>query len=215
MKTRGYNKKYNKKGWDEIPAFFTMFLDYYLEYKYPVLALIMIISFNGIPLGANFYVAISGVLASTNDRPFFPLFLFVWAIAILGDLSCYGIWNKFGCRIMDNRERYSRIRKGIRKAKVLLNKYGKFTVLLTKFPLSGLGPYMAITAGITQWNFRLFAFLIIIGDFIWTSVYLSIGYFFAESWEEIIALISSLGQGGAIILLLIVLFLYIKRKRKK
>jgi membrane protein DedA with SNARE-associated domain len=129
LKTRGYNKKSNKKGWDEIPEFFTMFLDYYLEYKYPVLALIMIISFNGIPLGANFYVAISGVLASTNDRPFFPLFLFVWAIAILGDLS--------------------------------------------------------------------------------------IGYFFAESWEEIIALISSLGQGGAIILLLIVLFLYIKRKRKK
>lgn len=198
-----------------MPDLFSFVMGFYMEYKYPVLALIMLIAFNGIPVGANLYVAIAGVLASTAGKSFLPIFLFVWGMAIIGDLSCYTIWNRFGCAIMDNRQKYQRIRRGIRKAKVLLNKHGKYTVILMKFPLSGLGPYMAMTAGMTSWNLRLFALLIAIGDFIWTSVYLGIGYFFADSWEEILAIITNLGRGGAILLLLTVAILFLKRKYAK
>jgi len=50
-----------------------------------------------------------------------------------------------------------------------------------------------------------------LGDLLWSSFYLALGYWFVDSWEQVALLVSQFGQLGFLVLAL-VLVIYIAKK---
>ena len=194
---------------------FNILMEYYLEYNFIFLAVILLVAFNGVPLGANMYMVIAGAFTRLAGESYFVLLLFIWTFAVLGDLSCYLIWNKFGQILLRTKNENSRLEKGLRKARALLNKHGVYAVLLVKFPLSGLGPYLAMTAGMSNWNFRLFAVLTGIGDFVWSIFYMSIGYYFADEWEDVANFADYFSNAMVYLAIIIIAVYFLRRAHNK
>ena len=88
-------------------------------------------------------------------------------------------------------------------------KYGKASVLLA--PLTpGMGQYISIPAGIAKMDLRYFLPLIFTSNFIWNILMLSLGYYFGQNANDIAKLLGWL----IFALIVIVIFIYIKTKKK-
>lgn len=75
---------------------------------------------------------------------------------------------------------------------------------------------MNATAGITKYKFLHFLLTAMIGEFLWVTVYLGVGYWFGDAWESISDLITQFGLLlGLIILLIIVIYFSYRMLFKK
>ena len=93
----------------------------------------------------------------------------------------------------------------LQKTGIFFRKRGKAAIILTRFPFSPLGALVNATAGITKYKFLHFIFTTMIGELLWVTVYLGLGYWFGDAWETISDLITQFGLLVGLIILLIIL----------
>ncbi len=165
------------------------------QYNLLVLALLLVLQTNGIPVGANFLVIASGAFTFLNGSSLVTIGLEVWLFAVLGDTISYWIWRKAGPSLIIRFPRVgSRAQQGISKMEGYFSRFGSTTVLLTRFPLSALGPLVNISAGVTGYRFVVYASWALVGEFMWTSFNLGMGYWFGDSFELLVPIITQFGQ---------------------
>ncbi len=116
--------------------------------------------------------------------------------------------------------RHIKIRKyfdsKISRAENYLNKYGRSTVFFTRFIMGAMGPFVNAAAGITQYKLWTFSLFVALGELFWTCIYLGLGYWFGDSWESIVPIVTQFGQFLTYItILIIVLYFFIKLVRNK
>ena len=69
------------------------------------------------------------------------------------------------------------------KIRLLYGKIGQTSLIITRFPLSGLGPPMNFLTGLTGYGYGRFLVAIVPGEFLWTAFNLGLGYWFGDAWE--------------------------------
>jgi len=119
--------------------------------------------------------------------------------------------------------RHSKIRNlyetKILKAKNYLNKHGKSTVFFTRFLIAAMGPFVNAAAGITEYKFWTFSLFVALGELFWTCIYLGLGYWFGDSFETIVPIVTQFGQFFTYIAILIITLYFlikaIKNKKSK
>lgn len=167
----------------EMLDWLTMF---FRAYGIPVLGGTIILQCGGIPTGANYLVIAAGAFAYAGEFNLTSLFLWVWFFNIVGDSLVYWLWKHFGLILHDkifSSKRWFVYSMG--KSARYLNKYGMTSLLISRFPLSGLGPPLNILTGMTNYNYARFVAAIIPGELLWTMFNLGVGYWFGDSWETI------------------------------
>lgn len=71
----------------------------------------------------------------------------------------------------------------------IFQKYGGYTVFLTRFAISGLGPYVNLFSGLRSLPKSLFLKAVVGGEIIYIAIFVSVGYFFSETWQSVILIV--------------------------
>jgi membrane-associated protein len=159
---------------------------FFRTYGIPVLGGTIILQCGGIPTGANYLVIAAGAFAYAGEFSLPSLLLWVWFFNIAGDSLVYWFWKRFGQYLQDNvfsSKRWFAYSMG--KSARYLNKYGQASLLISRFPLSGLGPPLNILTGLINYSYSRFLVAIIPGELLWTGFNLGAGFWFGDAWETI------------------------------
>lgn len=158
-----------------------------LSYGPVALALVLFAGCLGVPLPVTMLLLAAGALVREGlfDATLIsPLVL----VAIVGDCASY-LMGRYGGRLfrkrLEDTPYWSR-------AEHALQRWGPAAILLTRFLLTPLATPTNLIAGGKRYAFQKFLLLCLIGDTLKITLFVGLGYLFAESWEAIGASINSL-----------------------
>lgn len=187
------------------------------NYNIWFLSILIISGCVGIPTGACLIVIASGAFAYAGQFNIVILLLEIWIFSCLGDNVAYIIWQIVGNKFLNKSLKIKTyLTPKIVNAQNYLDKYGKGTVFFTRFLISGMGPFVNAAAGITKYKPLTFNLFVVLGDLLWSCMYFGLGYWFGDSWETIVPMVTQIGEILTYITILtIAIYFFIKMIRNK
>jgi membrane-associated protein len=192
-----------------------LLIQYFRNYNIWFLSILIILGCVGIPTGSTLLVIAAGAFAYAGEFNIGILLLEIWIFACIGDSIAYIIWRVLGNKILS---KYSKLKAyfhpKIVRAETYLKKHGKTTIFFTRFLIAPMGPFVNAAAGVTEYKLLTFSSFVGLGELVWTCIYLGLGYWFGDSWETIIPIVTQFSQFLTyIIILSIILYFFIKTIR--
>jgi membrane protein DedA with SNARE-associated domain len=168
-----------------------------LAYGAPALGLVLLIAALGIPLPATLLLLAGGAFVRQgvlDSRLALALGLLG---SVLGDSGSYCLGRCGGALVLKRVEGSA----AWRQAQATFDRRGALAILLTRFLLTPLALPTNLIAGSSHYAFRRFLALDALGELVWIALYGGLGYLFADQWETLSDLASSLT--GALLGLLV------------
>lgn len=153
-----------------------------------------------IPTGALIIIA-SFASAAAGWRDTSLLLLLSLSATVSGDYSVYLISRRFRSTLETAIQRSGWMRNRIIVVEKLFDRYSSSTVFLTRFLFSGIGPYVSFFSGLRAMPQGTYLKAILLGEFVYCVLYISIGYFFRDTWTAVIALAQDYTAAGVFALL--------------
>ncbi len=181
------------------------------QYGYPALWLTIFIAAAGAPIPASLVLFASAAFAALGDFNIFILFLVVWSAAVTGDNLGYLIGRQVGAILLAWLKRQKRLHwitlPALAQSQAYFRRRGGWAIFMTRVLFSALGGSINLLAGIEQYPYGSFLFWDVIGEALGAIAPLSLGYAFAETWEEVAGLFGAFS--GLLLTLLIAIALSI------
>lgn len=199
-------------------SFFSDFLlEYFKNYDIYFLAILIILKFTGLPTGSSFLVMASGAFAYYGEFDIVTLLFEICFFSCLGDLLGYFLWGFIGDKVL---ERFATLRRyfepKIVRSGIYLKQYGGYLIFFSRFLISAIAPFVNAACGISKYNLGVFSIYVFLGNFLWTIIYLGLGYWFSDSWELIVPIVTVLGElFTCITILLVIIYIFIKIIKNK
>lgn len=192
------------------------FIDCFRNYNIYFLGILIVLKFTGIPTGSSIIVIAAGAFARAGEFNIISLVIEICFFSCIGDFIGYFLWKLIGNIILNN---FLKIRKyfepRIQKSEEYLNKYGKPVIFYSRFLLSAVAPFVNAACGISRYRFSTFSIYIILGNFLWTIIYLGLGYYFSDYWVVLIPLVTSGGELITLITIIIVIIYWVLKRVKR
>ena len=145
-----------------------------------VLFVICMASCLALPVPASLVIISAAALAASGDMALWHIALACVLGAVTGDVLAYVI-GRAGrgplVRWLDARPKRRAARE---KAESWVDRHGGPGILLSRWPLSPLGPYVNYAAGAIGYRWARFVAWSAGGEFVWVGVNLTLGYVFAD-----------------------------------
>jgi membrane protein DedA with SNARE-associated domain len=138
-----------------------------------------------LPIPSSLIMLAGGAFAAAGDLDLASVAGMAWVGAVLGDQTGYLIGRRVGEPLLSRLETRPRRARAIERARQALLKWGAPAVFFTTWLFSPLGPYVNFIAGGARLRYRLFFIWSVLGEAVWVSIYVSLGYIFAGSVERI------------------------------
>ena len=182
------------------------------RYNIWFLGIMIILQGIGIPTFPSMFVIALGAFSfAGNVNPIYVFFQ-VWVMVTLGDGISYFIWRKFkGFLFNKFRGLNKYLMPRIEKTKISLEKGGKWAIFISRFLVSAMAPVLNAVAGITRYKFKTFIIVAAIGDIFWAGIYVTIGYWFGDSWEQVATLVSEFSKVITLVVIFILLLYFLKK----
>jgi membrane-associated protein len=120
----------------------------------------------------------AGAVAATTDLNIFILAGLLGLAAILGDTANYWIGHFIGPKVFTQKSRWFK-KEYLDRTVAFYEKHGGKTIFLARFvPI--IRTFAPFVAGIGQMRYSYFLSYNIVGGVVWTSLFLSAGYFFGN-----------------------------------
>ncbi|MHC1681506.1 MAG: DedA family protein [Clostridiaceae bacterium] len=193
-------------------SFTDILLTYFLNYNILFLSILIIVQCIGIPSGATLLVIASGAFAYAGEFNIILLLLEIWLFSCIGDSIAYLMWKTIGNKTLNKSIKLKTyFEPKITKAQSYLDKYGKSSIFISRFLISAMGPFVNAAAGIACYNILTFILFVAFGELLWTCIYLGLGFWFGDSWESVIPIVTQVGEVLTYITILgIVIYLFVK-----
>jgi membrane protein DedA with SNARE-associated domain len=157
----------------------------------------------------------SGGFAAAGDLSLMAVGLGAFTGAVLGDNSGYWIARKLGTRVDDWLARHPK-RAALRaRSAAFMEKRGGSSVFFSCWLVAPLGPYMNYFCGITRYDWLRFALWGIAGEVVWVSLYVGLGYSFADNITSIASLLGNASGFVTALVAVIALGYWLIRASKK
>ena len=159
-----------------------------------------------------FLSMVFGVVIRMGYFSIFPVYLALMAGDLIGDVFWYYIGFFYGYGFIRRFGKYFNItEQDIEKVKIIFHKY-KHPILFISKITNGFGFALAtlMTAGMVKISFRKYIAVNVIGQFIWTGILMSIGYFFGNLYLKVNAIAGKIFI-VAIFAILIIAFMRYKK----
>lgn len=155
-----------------------------ISYSLIFLALILVYIFD-IPVPLNVAIITAGASVSSGTPNMTLVFLILLG-SIVGDVAGYYI----GVHIKHSmfRRFFTKITKRLKSKEShnFIEKYGFWSILLSRFLITPLAVPINIMSGIIRYPFYKFLVISIVGVCIWTVQYFLLGYFLGTNWQSVI-----------------------------
>ncbi len=151
-----------------------------LKYKYAIMLPLAIVE-------GPIVSVLSGFLLQQGYVSFWPAYLTLMAGDLLGDTAWYAI-GRYAARpfIKKYGHKFSFTPARVEAVETIFKKHQKKTLLISKLSTGfGLAPLVLMTAGSIGISFPLYIALNTIGQFIWSGLLITVGYYFGHSYELI------------------------------
>ena len=120
----------------------------------------------------------AGTFAALGDLDVFLLWFLVFVAAVLGDTVNYWVGNKIGPRAFEQDIRFLK-KEYLDKTQDFYDKHGGKTIILARFvPI--VRTFAPFVAGVGTMRYRRFFAFNVIGAFLWTAIFVFLGYFFGN-----------------------------------
>ena len=120
----------------------------------------------------------AGTFAALGSLDVWVLWLVIFVAAVLGDTVNYWIGSKIGPRAFDQDMRFLK-REYLEKTQAFYEKHGGKTIILARFvPI--VRTFAPFVAGVGTMNYRRFFTFNVVGAFLWTTIFVFLGYFFGN-----------------------------------
>ncbi|MFN2105702.1 MAG: DedA family protein [Candidatus Promineifilaceae bacterium] len=120
----------------------------------------------------------AGTFAALGSLNVFVLWLVMFAAAVLGDTVNYWVGNKIGPRVFEQDYRFLK-REYLEQTQQFYEKHGGKTIILARFvPI--VRTFAPFVAGVGTMHYTRFLMFNVIGAFLWTSLFVFMGYFFGN-----------------------------------
>ncbi len=198
----------------------TFFIDALQQYGYPTLWLIVFVAAAGAPISGNLLLYAAGAFVAFGDFNIFILFPVALSAAVLGDNLGYLIGRWVGATLFSWLERQKRFKfispSTLARGRTYFRRRTAFAIFITRFLIVALGGAINLLAGVEQYPYRNFLLWDVSGQILGAAIPLSLGYIFAESWEEVASIFGAFSGFFLVFLVAIVLsVLLVRRIRQK
>ncbi len=172
-----------------------------LHYKYFILAPLTLIE-------GPLVMMVSGLLLRLGYFSFLPLYLCLVISDFAGDIVWYWIGYHFGNRFTKKFGRFFSItEEGVAIVEKLYHEHHNKILIISKLTTGfGFAVVTLFTAGMVKIPFKRYALLNFIGEFIWTGLLLSVGYYLGEAYVHVDNIIGKFSIVAMIIVVFLALF---------
>jgi membrane-associated protein len=119
-----------------------------------------------------------GAFSARGSFNVWLIYILLFLAAIIGDTVNYWIGNKIGPRVFERDYRFLN-RSHLEKTQAFYEKHGGKTIVLARFvPI--VRTFAPFVAGVGTMEYRRFVFFNIFGAFLWTTMFIFLGYFFGN-----------------------------------
>ena len=172
------------------------FIDALQQYGYLTLWLIVFFAAAGAPISGNLLLYAAGAFVAFGDFNIFILLAVAVSAAVLGDNLGYFIGRWVGTPLFSWLERQKRLQfispATLARGRAYFRRRTAFAIFITRFLIVALGGAINLLAGAEHYPYLNFLFWDVSGQILGAAIPLSLGYIFAESWEEVASIFGAL-----------------------
>lgn len=194
----------------------TYFISALQQYGYVALWLIVFIAAVGAPISGNLLLYAAGAFVASGDFNIFILFPVALSAAVLGDNLCYFIGRWVGIPFLSWLERQRRFQfispSTLARGREYFRRRTAWAIFISRFLIVALGGPINLLAGVEQYPYQNFLFWDVCGQILGAAIPLSLGYIFAESWEEVAGILGAFSSLFLAFLAVFVLSVLLVRK---
>lgn len=152
-----------------------------------------------IPVPSSLVMLAAGGFAASGDLALGWVACAAFAGAVMGDNGGYWIARFSGTRLSDWLAANPKRAGLYDKSEAFMNKWGGSSVFFSCWLVAPLGPYVNYVSGLTRFTWIRFAMWGALGEIVWVTIYVGLGYSFAD---QITALSTLLGNVSGLIVAL-------------
>ncbi len=155
-----------------------------LAYRYPALALLLLVGAIGLPVPTGFSTLLAGSMVAIGEMTWPLAAAVAIGASVSGDVIGYAIGRLADESFLARGGRWIGY-SGRRKERMhqIFARWGGLTILMTRTLVSHLSSLASLLAGISRYNFAAFLGFAILGRVLWTAAYLGLGYVIGNNIE--------------------------------
>ena len=166
-----------------------------LNYGYPIVFGVVFIGYLGVPMPSETILLAAGSLSADGSLNFWILLTIVTLTAIIGDTIMYFVGKRFGYLVVNRlTNKMGLTHHRLEQADSFLQKWGIWCIFITRWLITPLGIPINIMAGLSKYNFKLFLISVALGELLWSSIFISLGYIFGANWQILLNYINDIPQ---------------------
>ncbi len=156
------------------------FIAFILHYKYFIMVLLSLVEGPAVMMASGFFLKLGYV-------SFLPAYFFLMLGDLMADAGWYAVGYFLGEPFIRRFGKYVSItEEKIATVKRIFHKYQISILFMSKITMGfGFALVTLITAGIVKIPFRRYIAMNLIGQFVWTALLMSVGYFFGNLYLAI------------------------------
>ena len=181
-----------------------------LDYGPIVVFLSAFLSCLALPIPTSLMMLAGGAFAAAGDLSLVNVMFSAFVGAVIGDQTGYAIGRYGGASALQWLARTPAKRTILERARAFVDKYGGTGVFLSTWAVAPLGPWVNFVAGATGLGWVRFAVWDILGETIWVSLYVGLGYGFASRIESLAALLGNIAGLLVAVIVAVVMLVWIR-----
>lgn len=154
-----------------------------------------------LPIPTSLMMLAGGAFAAAGDLVLTEVVLAAFVGAVIGDQTGYAIGRFGGAPALAHLARNPARKTVLDKAHRFVDRRGSLGVFLSTWAVAPLGPWVNFAAGATGLGWLRFAIWDVLGETIWVTLYVGLGFGFASRVESLASL---LGNSAGLLAALVV-----------
>ncbi len=134
-----------------------------------------------LPIPTSLMMLTGGAFVATADLDLFSVVLAAYTGAVIGDQAGFLIGRYGGTPVIERLARAPARRAVLARARALVDRHGGLGVFFSTWAIAPLGPWVNFVAGATGLGWLRFTVADVLGEVIWVTLYVGLGYAFAAN----------------------------------
>lgn len=144
-----------------------------------------------LPIPSSFVMLAGGAFVASGDMALVPTSLAAFIGAVLGDAGGFLIGRHAGPAVIDRFRLHAARAKVWAQTEAFMDRWGGWSVFLSRSVFSPLGPYVNLISGTTGLPWARFLPPMLAGEAIWVGTYVGLGWLFSGSILKIADILGS------------------------
>jgi membrane-associated protein len=133
-----------------------------------------------LPIPTSLMMLTGGAFVAAADLSMWQVVLAAFTGAVLGDQAGFLIGRYGGTPVVERLARAPARRAVLERARALVDRRGGIGVFFSTWAIAPLGPWVNFIAGATGLGWARFTLADVLGEAIWVTLYVGLGYLFAS-----------------------------------